>query len=82
MAVLTGLIAVAANSVQGGVLRAGSSTARGSRPPQRYAAVPDRVGSAGYGRAFGFERAVHHLAAVGGAWAIPLRVISYLVSRP
>jgi MFS family permease len=66
MAALTGLIAVAASATQVGVLRAGASTARGLRSPQRYASVPERVGSAEYGRAFGFERAVHHLAAVGG----------------
>jgi MFS family permease len=66
MAALTGLLAVAANSVQAGVLRAGSSTARGLRSPQRYASVPEHVGEDTYGRAFGFERCVHHLASVGG----------------
>jgi MFS family permease len=66
MATLTGLIALAASSVQVGLLRAGAAGARGLRSPQRYAAVPERVGSAGYGRAFGFERALHHLVAVGG----------------
>jgi MFS family permease len=66
MTVLTGLIAVAASSVQVGALRAGAATARGLRSPQRYAAVPDRVGSTGYGREFGLERSTHHLAAVVG----------------
>jgi MFS family permease len=66
MTALTGLIAVATSSVQVGALRAGTATARGLRSPQRYAAVPERAGSAGYGRAFGLERGLHHLASVGG----------------
>lgn len=66
MAFLTALTAVAASSLQAGALRAGAATARGLRSPQRYAAVPERVGSTGYGRAFGFERGMHHLASVGG----------------
>jgi hypothetical protein len=45
MAALTGLIAVAASSVQVGLLRAGAAGARGLRSPQRYASVPERVGS-------------------------------------
>ena len=66
MALLAGLVAVAASAVQVGVLRGGSAVARGLRSPQRYASVPERVASAGYGRAFGFERGMHHLASVGG----------------
>jgi MFS family permease len=66
MAALTGLIAVAGTGLQVGLLRAASSAARGLRSPQRYAAVPDRVAAAGYGRAFGFERGMHHLASVAG----------------
>ena len=63
---LTGLMAVAASSWQVGALRAGASTARGLRSPQRYASVPERAGSDGYGRLFGMERSLHHLAAVAG----------------
>ena len=63
---LTGLMAVAASSWQVGALRAGASTARGLRSPQRYASVPERAGSDGYGRLFGVERSLHHLAAVAG----------------
>lgn len=66
MAALTGLIAAATSGVQVGLLRAGAAAARGLRSPQRYAAVPERVAAGGYGRAFGFERGVHHLAAVAG----------------
>ena len=63
---LNGLMAVAASSWQVGALRAGASTARGLRSPQRYASVPERAGSDGYGRLFGVERSMHHLAAVAG----------------
>ena len=63
---LTGLMAVAGTSWQVGALRAGASTARGLRSPQRYASVPERAGSDGYGRLFGLERSLHHLAAVAG----------------
>lgn len=66
MALLTGLVAVSASAVQVGVLRGGSAVARGLRSPQRYASVPERVAADGYGRAFGFERGMHHLASVGG----------------
>ncbi len=59
-------MAVAAQSWQVGALRAGASTARGLRSPQRYASVPERAGSDGYGRLFGLERSLHHLAAVAG----------------
>jgi MFS family permease len=66
MTTLTGLIALATTSLQVGALRAGTATARGLRSPQRYAAVPEHADSAGYGRAFGLERGLHHLASVGG----------------
>lgn len=66
MTALTALIAAAATGLQVGALRAGSAVARGLRSPQRYAAVPEQAGSSGYGRVFGFERSLHHLAAVGG----------------
>jgi hypothetical protein len=66
MAALTGLIALAATGLQIGLLHAASSAARGLRSPQRYAAVPDRVAAGDYGRAFGFERGMHHLASVAG----------------
>jgi MFS family permease len=66
MATLTGLIAAAGSGLQVAVLRAATAAARGLRSPQRYAAVPDRVAAHDYGRAFGFERGMHHLAAVAG----------------
>jgi MFS family permease len=66
MAALTWLIALAGSGLQVGVLRTASSAARGLRSPQRWAVVPERVTAADYGRAFGFERGVQHLAAAGG----------------
>ncbi|WP_432947817.1 MFS transporter [Kribbella sp. CA-253562] len=63
---LNGLVAIAATSPQVGVLRAGASGARGLRSPQRYAAVPERAGTGGYGKEFGRERAIHHLVSVAG----------------
>ncbi|WP_433017910.1 MFS transporter [Kribbella sp. CA-294648] len=65
-ALLNGLVAVATTSPQVGVLRAGASGARGLRSPQRYAAVPERAGTNGYGKEFGRERAIHHLVSVAG----------------
>jgi MFS family permease len=66
MAALTWLIALAGSGLQVGVLRTASSAARGLRSPQRWAVVPERATAADYGRAFGFERGVQHLAAAGG----------------
>jgi MFS family permease len=66
MAALTALIGLAASTAQVALLRTGASTARGLRSPQRYASVPERVGEADYGRAFGFERGWHHFVSVLG----------------
>lgn len=63
LAALTG----AASSVwQVGVLRAGAWTARGLRVPARNALLADLVPSGAYGRAYGFERAMDNLGAIGG----------------
>ena len=51
---------------QVGVLRAGAWTARGLRVPARNALVADMVPAAAYGRAYGFERAMDNLGAIGG----------------
>jgi YVTN family beta-propeller protein len=66
MALLAGLTSIASASWQVGALRSGAAASRGLRSPQRYASVPDRVGSDSYGRLFGVERSLHHLAAVAG----------------
>ena len=65
-AVLSGLIGAAANVWQVGVLRAGAWTARGIRGPARNALLADVVAPAAYGRAYGFERAMDNLGAIGG----------------
>ena len=65
-AVLTGLIGVAQSVWQVGLLRAGGWAARGLRVPSRNALLADAVPSESYGRAYGFERAMDNLGAVGG----------------
>jgi MFS family permease len=65
-AVLSGLIGAAGSVWQVGVLRAGAWTARGLRVPARNTLLADVVPAAAYGRAYGFERAMDNLGAVGG----------------
>jgi MFS family permease len=65
-AVLSGLIGAATSAWQVGVLRAGAWTARGLRQPSRNALMADVVPAAVYGRAYGFERAMDNLGAIGG----------------
>lgn len=65
-AVLGGLVGVATSAWQVGALRAAAWTARGLRVPARNALLADVVPPAAYGRAYGFERAMDNLGAVGG----------------
>jgi MFS family permease len=65
-AVLSGLMGVAGSAWQAAVLRAGAWTARGLRVPARNALLADVVPRAAYGRAYGFERAMDNLGAIGG----------------
>jgi MFS family permease len=65
-AVLGGLVGIAASVWQVGALRAAAWTARGLRVPARNALLADVVPAAAYGRAYGFERAMDNLGAVGG----------------
>ena len=65
-AVLSGLVGVATSAWQVGVLRAGAWTARGLRVPSRNALLADAVPAEVYGRAYGFERAMDNLGAIGG----------------
>jgi len=51
---------------QVGLLRAGAWTARGLRVPARNALLADVVDPRAYGRAYGFERAMDNLGAIGG----------------
>lgn len=65
-AVLSGLIGAAGSVSQVAVLRAGAWTARGLRVPARNALLADVVPAVVYGRAYGFERAMDNLGAIGG----------------
>jgi MFS family permease len=65
-AVLSSLIGAATAVWQVGVLRAGAWTARGLRVPARNALLADVVPAGVYGRAYGFERALDNLGAIGG----------------
>ena len=65
-AVLSGLVGVATSAWQVALLRAGAWTARGLRVPARNALLADVVPAAAYGRAYGFERAMDNLGAIGG----------------
>ena len=75
-AVLSGLIGAATSVWQVGVLRAGAWAARGLRVPARNALLADVVAPAAYGRAYGFERAMDNLGAVGG----PLLALSLVAA--
>jgi MFS family permease len=65
-AVLSGLIGAASSAWQVGALRATAWTARGLRVPSRNALLADAVPAGFYGRAYGFERAMDNLGAIGG----------------
>ena len=65
-AVLSSLIGVASAAWQVGMLRTGAWVARGLRVPARNALLADAVPAAAYGRAYGFERAMDNLGAIGG----------------
>ncbi len=65
-AVLMSLVGAATSVWQLGLLRAGGWAARGLRVPSRNALLADAVPSESYGRAYGFERALDNLGAVGG----------------
>lgn len=65
-AVMTAGIGLATGVWQVAVLRAGAWTARGLRVPARNALLADSVPPKAYGRAYGFERAMDNLGAIGG----------------
>jgi MFS family permease len=65
-AVLSSVTGAATAVWQVGVLRAGAWAARGLRVPARNALLADIVHPAVYGRAYGFERAMDNLGAIGG----------------
>ena len=65
-AVLTAAISATTAVWQVAVLRAGGWAARGLRVPSRNALLADVVPASAYGRAYGFERAMDNLGAIGG----------------
>jgi MFS family permease len=92
-AVLSAGIGAATATWQVGLLRAGAWTARGLRVPARNALLADVVPTNAYGRAYGFERAMDNLGAIGGPlaaialvatigtrWAIGVSVIPGLLA--
>ena len=68
-AVLSAAIAPVTATWQLAILRAGAWTARGIRVPARNALLADVVPADAYGRAYGFERAMDNLGAIGGPLA-------------
>jgi MFS family permease len=65
-AVLSSLIGVTTAAWQVGILRSGAWIARGLRVPARNALLADLVDPQAYGRAYGFERSMDNLGAIGG----------------
>ncbi|MGH3935918.1 MAG: MFS transporter [Pseudonocardiaceae bacterium] len=65
-AILSALIGVTTSALQVGVLRGAAWAARGLRVPARNALLADVVPAGAYGRAYGFERAMDNLGAIGG----------------
>ena len=65
-ALLSGLIGLAVAVWQVAVLRIAAWAARGARVPARNALLADMVPAPAYGRAYGFERAMDNLGAIGG----------------
>jgi MFS family permease len=65
-AVLSSAIGLAQSIWQVAFLRAGAWAARGLRVPSRNALLADAVPLDAYGRAYGFERAMDNLGAIGG----------------
>lgn len=65
-AVLSSAIGLATAAWQVALLRTGAWATRGFRVPARNALLADVAPSATYGRAYGFERAMDNLGAIGG----------------
>lgn len=65
-ALLSSAIGLATSAWQVGALRSGAWIARGIRGPSRNALLADVVAPSRYGRAYGFERTMDNLGAIGG----------------
>lgn len=88
-AVLSSAIGLAGAAWQVGALRSGAWFARGVRSPARNALLADLAPKAAYGRAFGFERAMDNLGAIGGpllalvlVWVVGVRTAILLSVIP
>lgn len=79
-AVLSALIGAASAVWQVGLFRVAAWFSRGLRVPARNALLADMVPPAVYGRAYGFERAMDNLGAVGGP-LLALLLVSLLGVR-
>lgn len=79
-AVLSSLIGLATAVWQVAVLRVGAWLARGIRVPARNALLADLTRAGTYGRAYGFERMMDNLGAVGGP-LLALGLVSVLGIR-
>ncbi|MGI8824973.1 MAG: MFS transporter [Chloroflexota bacterium] len=75
-AIFSALIGLAAAAWQVAVLRVVAWTSRGARGPARNALLADMVPASAYGRAYGFERAMDNLGAIGG----PLLALALLAT--
>lgn len=73
-AILSACIGLATSIWQVGALRVGAWSARGLRVPARNALIADLVPAAAYGRAYGFERMMDNLGAIGG----PLLALAFV----
>lgn len=65
-AVFSSVIGITTAAWQVGAFRAAAWSSRGLRVPARNALLADVVPPAAYGRAYGFERAMDNLGAIGG----------------
>lgn len=65
-AVFSSLIGITTAAWQVGVFRAAAWSSRGLRVPARNALLADLVPREAYGRAYGFERSMDNLGAIGG----------------
>jgi MFS family permease len=80
-AVLSALIGAATAAWQVGALRSLAWSARGVRGPSRNALLADAVPASAYGRAYGFDRAMDNLGAIGGP-LLALGLVSVVGIRP
>lgn len=80
-AMLAALIGVAVTTWQAGAFRIAAWVSRGLRVPPRNALLADTTTPAGYGRAYGFERAMDNLGAITGP-LLALGLVATVGTRP